>query len=93
MTTKTWDIRVTIDEEGDLTLADAVCTVENKGENSTELRGHGSSRRNPHDASVARIGDELAVARALSDLSYQLLGATADDIENHTHQKARSLAL
>ncbi|WP_028660995.1 DUF1876 domain-containing protein [Nocardioides insulae] len=89
MTTKTWTIEVRIEEEGDVTLADAVWSMENKA----ELRGHGTSRRNPHDHSVPRIGDELAVARALSDLAYQLLGAAADDIESYTHRKARSLAL
>jgi hypothetical protein len=89
MTTKTWTVRVTLDEDGDDTRADAALTVENK----MELRGRGESRRNPHDESEPRIGDELATARALSDLAHQLLAAAASDIESKTHVPARSLQL
>jgi hypothetical protein len=89
MTTKTWTVQVTLDENGDDTVADAAISVENK----MELRGHGMSRRNPRDESEPRIGDELAVARALSDLAHQLLAAAASDIEAKTHVPARSLQL
>ena len=89
MSTKTWTVQVTLDEEGDDTLADAALSVENKG----ELRGRGMSRRNPHDESEPRIGDELATARALSDLAHQLLATAASDIESKTHVPAKSLQL
>jgi Domain of unknown function (DUF1876) len=89
MTTKTWTVQVTLDEDGDDTQADAALSVENK----MELRGRGTSRRNPHDESEPRIGDELATARALSDLAHQLLAAAASDIEAKTHVPARSLQL
>jgi Domain of unknown function (DUF1876) len=89
MTTKTWTVQVTLDEDGDDTLANAALTVENK----MELRGRGMSRRNPHDESEPRIGDELAAARALSDLAHQLLAAAASDIEAKTHVPAGSLQL
>ena len=89
MATKTWNIQVTIDEQGDDTLADAALSLENK----MEMHGRGSSRRNPRDESEPRIGDELATARALSDLAHQLLGAAASDIESKTHVPARSLQL
>lgn len=89
MATKTWTVQVLLDEDGDDTYADAALTVENK----MQLRGHGASRRNPHDESEPRIGDELAAARALSDLAHQLLAATASDIEAKTHVPARSLEL
>jgi hypothetical protein len=89
MTTKTWTVQVTLDETGDDTLADATLSVENK----LELRGRGMSRRNPRDESEPRIGDELATARALSDLAHQLLAAAASDIEAKTHVPARSLQL
>lgn len=46
--------------------------------------GHGVARRNPSDAAVAEIGDELAVSRALSDLAAQLLEAASGDIEQVT---------
>jgi hypothetical protein len=89
MATKTWTVRVTLDEQGDNTLADATLSLDNK----MEIRGHGMSRRNPRDESDPKIGDELASARALSDLAHQLLAAAATDIESRTHAPARSLQL
>ena len=38
------------------------------------------ARLNPHDPDVPEIGDELAAARALSDLAHVLLEAAADDL-------------
>jgi hypothetical protein len=84
MTTKAWTVQVSIDEQGDDTIADAVISLDNK----MEVRGQGRSRRNPADESVHRIGDELAAARALSDLAHQLLGVAASDIESRTHVPA-----
>jgi Domain of unknown function (DUF1876) len=55
---------------------------------AAELTGVGLARRSPEDPDVPQIGDELAVARALSELSHQLLDATAADIERITHQPA-----
>ena len=89
MATKTWLVQVNLDEEGDDTRADATLQLENK----MEMRGSGFSRRNPHDESEPRIGDELAAARALSDLAHQLLAAAAHDIEAKTHTPASSLQL
>jgi hypothetical protein len=89
MTTKTWNVQVRIDERGDDTIADATLSLDNK----MEVRGHGQSRRNPSDESEPRIGDELAAARALSDLARQLLATAATDIESRTHVPARSLKL
>lgn len=89
MSSKTWNVQLTINEDGDDTHVDAVLDLENK----TEVRGRGMSRRNPRDESEPRIGDELAAARALSDLAHQLLGLAASDIEARTHVPARTLAL
>jgi hypothetical protein len=89
MATKTMTIQVTIDEQGDATLADAALSLENK----MEMHGHGTSRRNPIDESVPRIGDELAMARALSDLAHQLLAVAAEEIESKTHVPVQSLQL
>jgi hypothetical protein len=89
MTTKTWTVQVLLNEDGDDTVADAALTAESK----LLLRGHGTSRRNPRDESEPRIGDELATARALSDLAHQLLAAAASDIEAKTHVPATSLEL
>ena len=75
--TKTWTVQVTIDEEGDRTRADAVLHTRD----ATALRGTGRARRNPVDPDVPEIGDELAVARALSALAHELLEAASADIE------------
>lgn len=85
MTHKTWTVQVSIDEKGDDTFADAVLTVDNKA----EIHGRGTSHRNPTDESVPQIGDELAAARAMSDLAHQLLSTAAGHIESRTHERAR----
>jgi hypothetical protein len=87
--TKTWVVQVTLDEQDDDTHADATLSLENK----MEMHGRGFSRRNPRDESEPRIGEELAVARALSDLAHQLLGAAATEIESKTHVPATTLEL
>ena len=46
----------------------------------------GAERLNPRDEDVPEIGDELAVARSLSDLAHRLLHAAADHIEGMTHE-------
>lgn len=50
------------------------------------LTGIGIARLNPMDRNVAEIGDELAVARALSNLADQLFAAAASDIHDATHE-------
>lgn len=84
MTMQTWSIQIILDEEGDETQADAVLDLRGK----SELRGHGVSRRNPTDPEVPMIGDELAAARALSDLAHRLLESAASDIESSTRTPA-----
>lgn len=81
---KQWKIEVFIDEHENRTRARA--RLHNPDE--TGLVGVGTARLNPADANVPEIGDELAVARALSDLAHRLLEATAGDIEAITHEKA-----
>lgn len=74
---KTWTVQVLIEEQGDVTHADAVLRTDD-----TTLRGSGRARRNPRDPQVPEIGDELATARAFADLSHQLLEAATADIES-----------
>ena len=52
------------------------------------MTGRGLARRNPDDQQVTQIGEEIAAARALSDLAHQLLGDAAGQIEGITHQRA-----
>ena len=76
MTSMLWSVEVFLTEEPESTRADAVLEVGDR-----KFRGYGQARRNPVDPDVPRIGEELATARALSDLSHQLLHAAASAIE------------
>ncbi|MFZ5845968.1 MAG: DUF1876 domain-containing protein [Actinomycetota bacterium] len=80
--TKTWHVDIYIGEREGQTHAEARLR---RGENVT-LTGIGSARLNPTDRDIPEIGDELATARALSDLAHKLLHAAADDIEAITHE-------
>ena len=51
--------------------------------------GHGKAKLNPADRNVSVIGEEIAIARALSDLSHKLLHSAAVGVESMTHEKAR----
>ncbi|HSK26195.1 MAG TPA: dsRBD fold-containing protein [Jiangellales bacterium] len=74
--TRTWRVDIHLSEEDPGTHARAVL---HSGAD-TELEGRGSARRNPADAEVPEIGDEIAAARALRELADRLLGAASDDI-------------
>ena len=80
--TKTWKVEIFIGEKDQRTYAEARLMP---GQEVT-LTGTGVARLNPHDRDVPEIGDELAVARALRELSHRLLHAAADDIEQLTHE-------
>jgi hypothetical protein len=82
--TKRWDIAVDIDEHDGRTRA--VARLRTDG--ADQLVGVGTARLNPQDRDVPQIGDELAAARALSELSHHLLHAAAEQIEGITHEPA-----
>ncbi len=84
--TKSWQIDVTIDEHEERTRAKT--RLRWRG---NELVGVGLARLNPADEPVSEIGDELAVARALSDLVNQLFVLTESDIEAHTDEPVTEL--
>ena len=54
----------------------------------SHLSGRGQARRNPADPIVTEIGEEIAVARARSDLAHKLLGTAATGVEAVTHERA-----
>jgi hypothetical protein len=85
ITSRRWRVDIYVDEHDDdrTTHAEARLHTNDK----THLLGHGAAHRNPDDSEIAEIGDELAVARALSDLAHKLLQAAASDIEAITHQR------
>jgi hypothetical protein len=80
-----WTARIFIEEQDE----DVTRARVNLRTRDTELVGTGTARRNPRDPSVPEIGDELAVARALSDVAHQLLDAAAADIEAVTVHAGR----
>ncbi len=69
-------VDVTLSEDAD--HCDALARVQVR---EREFAGRGRARRNPADPQLPLVGEELAVARALSDLSHQLVGAAADALE------------
>jgi Domain of unknown function (DUF1876) len=82
-TIDSWPVEISLREEDGKTLAEAQLTS-----GDTDLTGHGLARRNPEDQEVTQIGEEVAAARALSDLAHQLLSAAAEQIESLTHKRA-----
>ena len=75
---KTWTADIVLEETPERT--DAVVTL-HMGDAECTAEGH--ARRNPQDPNVPRIGEELATARALSDLSRKLLEESAAILEAH----------
>lgn len=83
---KHWTVEIFIDEHEDDRRTRAEARLHTNDD--THLVGVGMAKRNPEDREVPEIGDELATARALSELSHLLLQAAADDVEAVTHQRA-----
>jgi hypothetical protein len=85
--TRRWGVEIFIDEHEDerMTHAEARLHTNDK----TQLTGHGTAHRHPEDSEVAEIGDEIAVARALSNLSHERIHAAASDIEQLTKEHVR----
>ncbi|MCM2389327.1 DUF1876 domain-containing protein [Streptomyces albipurpureus] len=71
-----WKVNLTLSEGEGTTKARAVLDT-----GSGRLTGRGAARRSPTDADIPEIGDELAAARAMRDLSGQLMRAADRDLE------------
>lgn len=80
----TWRIELTFDEDDIRTDATARLQLPD----GAELQAQGHARRNPADPARPKIGEEIASARALSDLVHQLLEKAAGEIEEVTHEPA-----
>jgi hypothetical protein len=63
-------IEIGIDEDDTTTLVHAVLDIRGEHFNAT-----GRAKRNPTDPNVPVIGEELALARALSSLENQIIDA------------------
>jgi hypothetical protein len=83
---KLWNVDIYISEHEDEGRTHAEARLHTR--DKTDVRGTGEAKRNPHDLDVPEIGDELAAARALADLSRKLREAAASDIEGTTHESA-----
>ncbi len=87
MAHETWGVHLAFDTSDRLTRAEARL----EGPEDTVLVAEGTARANPDDENVPDIGRELAAARALSELSHQLVHSTITDIEAHTHERVSRL--
>jgi hypothetical protein len=74
---KSWTVRIDIGEHAGGTRALAHLQTRD----TDTLVGVGFARLNPVDPDVPEIGDEIAAARALSDLGHRLLDAATGDLE------------
>jgi hypothetical protein len=83
---KHWTLDIYLSEEIGEGTAVTHAEARLRTQDATDLRGHGDAHRHPDDADVPEIGDELATARALSDLAQQLLRAAAQNVEAVTRQ-------
>jgi hypothetical protein len=70
---QTAEIELSFDEDADHTEARASLVVR-----GVTFTGSGRARRNPADSNRPIVGEELAAARALSDLAHKLLDAAAE---------------
>ena len=70
------DIHVHFDEDRDQTLAYLELNL--RGEH---FEATGRARRNPADRPMPVVGEELALARALGELTNQVMEAAHDKIE------------
>jgi hypothetical protein len=84
--TKACRIDVLIEEHEERTRAKARLSWAGK-----KFVGLGLARLDPADEPVTQIGDELAIARALSDLANQLFALTSADIQASTHEPVTGL--
>ena len=75
MSTMAWHVEVTFTEDEDRTRADAILDLR-----GSHFHSLGQAKRAPDDPSVPIVGEELAAARALSDLAHKLLDAAAERI-------------
>lgn len=85
---KAWHLEVLVDEHENRTRAKVRLSWQ-----GNDLVGVGLARLDPADEPVAAIGDELAIARALSDLAHQLLELTVSDIEAATRKPVTGVHL
>lgn len=78
-----WAVAVRFTEDDDHTVALITLTA-----GTRTFTARGSARRNPIDPNVPRVGEDLATARALSQLSHELISDAVRQLEAATHAPA-----
>jgi hypothetical protein len=73
----TWTVSLKFLEVDDRTRAEAELLGA-----PIRLTGVGTARRNPVDPNLPAVGEEIAAARALADLSHHVLEEAAHEIES-----------
>jgi hypothetical protein len=81
---ETSEIEIAFTEDDDHTEARAQLSLR-----GVTFHGYGRARRNPADPNVPVVGEELAAARCLSDLSHRLVEAAAEVISEREGRPAR----
>ena len=76
MESKTWTADIVLTETSEKTDARVTLRM-----GDAECAAEGHARRNPNDPLVPRIGEELATARALTELSHKLVEEAARILE------------
>ncbi len=79
-----WHVEVEFEEKDKRTHAAVLLRLQD----GTELRARGHATRHPDDPEQQRVGEEVAAARALNELSRALLTKAGHDIEEVTHVPA-----
>ncbi len=74
-----WDVELSFAEEDSITTA---CEARLIGNGAPDLSAHGESVRSLADRPAARIGEEVAAARALDALSRRLRAQADGEVED-----------
>jgi len=80
---ETTEIEIAFEEDGEHTEARAILSIR-----GATFTGSGRARRNPSDPELPLVGEELATARALSDLAHKLVDAAAEAISEREGRPA-----
>lgn len=74
------DIRINLHLDEDDTTTVATATLDLRGDH---FEARGMARRNPADAPMPIIGEELAIARALQNLTVDIMDRAHDKIDRY----------
>ncbi|WP_206442271.1 DUF1876 domain-containing protein [Streptomyces boncukensis] len=82
-----WHVELKFEEDAHRTRAVALVRLPD----GSEVRSHGYARRHPVDPNQPRVGEEIAGARALNELTMRLLTKAHDEIDAESGRTSRPL--